>query len=218
MDESKKPLVCIAYPSGDFVHVKFVSSLIGLISYTSRKNIDVAVANMVSSRITLNRNHLVEMARKFKASHILFIDSDMAVPTDGIERLLSYNEDIVCATASKREDEDRRPLGTPVNREEIETNKSIVEMEFIGLPFMLIKMEVFDALQKPYFAEPATESGDVEGEDVYFCTKVRNAGYKIFCDMKMSEFIGHIGIKVFTIDTGSQSSQLHIIPKIDEAA
>lgn len=216
MDDSKKPSVCIAYPSSEFVHVKFVSSLLALLSFTSH-HIQTAVANIVSSRITLNRNQLVEKARKFGCSHILFVDADMVVPQDGILRLLEHNMDIVCATACKREDEDRRPLGTPMDIADLETRKRMIEMEYIGLPFMLIKMEVFDKITTPYFAEPVTADGDVEGEDTYFCRKVREAGYKIFCDMKISEYIGHVGTKVFTIETGASSGDILQIPSVKAA-
>lgn len=212
MANDKEPLVCIAYPSGEFVHVKFVSSLLALISYTSQNKIGVALANIVSSRITLNRNRLIEQAKEFGASHILFVDSDMAVPADSIQRLLSYNLDVVCATASKREDGDRRPLGTPVDFMDAETSKALVEMEYIGLPLMLLRMEVFDKLKKPYFAEPVTIDGDVEGEDTYFCRKLREAGYKIFCDMILSTFVGHIGTKVYTIETEPKSPEISQFP------
>ena len=55
----------------------------------------------------------------------------------------------------------------------------IVECDVIGMGFTLIKREVFEAIDEPYFY---FEHGRVENgvsEDFYFCEKARSAGYKI---------------------------------------
>lgn len=199
--------ICLAYPSPDYVHVGFVSCLLNMFHYCMVNKIHVAVGGMQGSRITVNRNALVELAKASKATHILFIDADMVFQPDMLEKLLAYDKDIVCATACKR-DGSGKALGSFVINEAdkvldekgsfIRTG-GLIEAKQIGCPFMLIKMEVFDKLKKPYFAEPPL--GDFpEGEDLYFCRLVREAGYKIWCDIDMSKQLGHIGTKVFYID------------------
>lgn len=194
----KKHQVCIAFPSGDLVNVRFVKSLLDLLSYSS-DSINIFWANFVSSRITDNRNNLVKHAQNGNASHILFVDSDMTFPPDALARLLAYDLDIVCATASKRDESCRDMIGIPVHGEDALTSKVMVEMESVGLPFMLIKMDVFGKIAKPYFAEPEN-NGEVVPEDAYFCHKVRMAGIKIVCDLALSMNMGHIGIKEYTIE------------------
>lgn len=52
---------------------------------------------------------------------------------------------------------------------------------------MFIKREVFDALKKPYFEHVTNpENKKIEmGEDLYFCNKTYNAGFKFFIDYSM---------------------------------
>lgn len=198
MDGEQKKKVCVAFPSGDLINVRFLKSLLDLFTH-STSLVDIFWANFVGSRITENRNNLVKMAQQGNATHILFIDSDMTFPADALMRLLDYDMDIVCATASKRNEESRDMIGIPCNSSDAITSKSLVEMESIGLPFMLIKMSVFDKIQKPYFAEP--ENGeDLIPEDAYFCQKVRNERFRIFCDLALSLHMGHLGFKEYKIE------------------
>jgi len=197
MAGEQKKRVCVAFPSGDLVNVRFLKSLLDLFTYSSQ-SIDIFWSNFCSSRITDNRNNLVKLAQNGGAEYILFIDADMTFPPDALERLLSYDLDIACATASKRNEECRDMIGIPVSHDDAVTSKTLIEMASIGMPFMLIKMSVFDKIKKPYFAEP--ENGeDLIPEDSYFCAKVRQAGIKIFCDLPLSLHIGHLGIKEYKI-------------------
>lgn len=210
MAMERKNKICVAFPSGDLVNVRFVKSLLDLFTY-STSSLDIFWANFVSSRITDNRNNLVKLARQGEATHILFIDSDMTFPANALGRLIDYDLDIVCATASKRNEECRDMIGIPASQTDAITSKSLVEMDSVGLPFMLIKMSVFDKIQKPYFAEP--EMGDdLIPEDAYFCHKVKSAGFKIFCDLALSLNMGHLGFKEYKIEpTKQQGPNLRIV-------
>ena len=194
--------ICIAYPSPEYVHVGFVASLLQLLQNLMLKGIQAAIAGHQGSRITVNRNILVEMAKVSKATHILFIDADMVFNHDVLERLLEHDKDFVGATACKR-DGSGKALGQFMigdnDNSTVRVETGLVEAKIIGLPLALIKMEVFEKLKKPYFAEPAM--GELaEGEDLYFCRIVREAGYQIWCDIDISKQLGHIGSKVYYID------------------
>ena len=55
-------------------------------------------------------------------------------------------------------------------------------MKAIGAAGVLIKREVFEAIEPPYFSfGEKTPSGETVGEDVYFCVKAREAGFKVWC-------------------------------------
>lgn len=198
MADKQKDKVCVAFPSGDLVNVRFVKSILDLFAY-STSSIDIFWANFVGSRITENRNNLVKIALEGNATHIMFVDSDMTFPADSLQRLLNYDLDIVCATASKRDESCRDMIGIPSSNEDAVTSKTLIEMDSVGLPFMLIKMNIFFKINKPYFAEP--ENGeDLVPEDAYFCHKVKMSGAKIFCDLALSLNIGHLGIKEYKIE------------------
>jgi len=107
-------------------------------------------------------------------------------------------------------------------------------MKHIGLPFMLIKMSVFDKLDElglapdhTYFAEPPRwmmrkQGWDIEGidelvaEDEYFCYLVQKAGFDIWCDMGLSMEIGHIGPQINYIEQQEAQAELSQAIKVDE--
>ncbi len=60
-----------------------------------------------------------------------------------------------------------------------ESLDALVECDAVGFGCVLIKREVFEALQYPYF-ESDPETGGAEDFD--FCEKAKAAGYKIFAD------------------------------------
>ncbi len=210
-----KRIICVAYPSPELIDVRFHTALIEMITQSSAF-VRVGITNAVSSRIVANRNLIVDNARQMGATDILWIDADTKFPVNGLVRLLSYDKDIVCATTCRRKMIDHAPIGIPIDRSKIQPGQKLVDMRFIGLPFMLTKMSVFDKLQKPYFAEPPRQlmiekyGSDVAvpyenfdewvlPEDEYFCYMARKAGFQIWCDMELTMEIGHIGSDVFYV-------------------
>lgn len=191
------PKILIGIPSSDLVQAQFMMCLLPLI--TGSRAVQIDCDNQRSSRITANRNNIVDTARKLGSTHILFIDADMTFPSDGLYRLLAHDKDIVCATACKREEKSEgQPIGIPMDKEDIVTSKPLIQMEVVGMPFMLVKTSVFDKLVKPYFAEPAW--GEiVMPEDTYFCETVRKSGFDIWCDINLSTQMGHLGIKEYRL-------------------
>jgi len=191
--------VVVAWPSAEHIDCRFSDSLLELVAQ-NLSVFNLGLAHTISSRITVNRNQAVEKARSLGATDILFIDADSRFPANGLLQLIKHDLDIVGATTCRR-NEERVPVGVPM---EGALQAPLMEMRMMGFPFMLIKMHVFDALQKPYFAEPPRRlipamnlvSDEVVGEDEYWCHNVRAAGFKIWCDMRLSTEIGHIGTDV----------------------
>ena len=70
--ELVKPKVCIGIPSGDHVHARFTTALIGMILASAPK-VEIVYINYMSSRITQNRCEIVKFAQEQKASHVMFI-------------------------------------------------------------------------------------------------------------------------------------------------
>lgn len=221
--------IAIAFPSPDLINVGFHHSLIQMITQTSQF-VSLGLTNAASSRIAKNRNTIVKNARQLGATDLLYIDSDSIFPVHALMTLLMYDKDIVCATTCRRKGGDKSPVAIPLDFASIEPNQRLVKMRQVGLPFMLIKMSVFDKLDGlnaakdgTYFAEPPRwmmqqrgwdVGGDDElfGEDEYFCQLVMRAGYDIWCDMGLSMEIGHIGNQVFYIEQSQPPSEA----KVDE--
>lgn len=85
------------------------------------------------------------------------------------------------------------------------TDKDLLPIDGTGLHFILIKTEVFEQLEPPYFR--CTSPG--AGEDFYFCRKLKEAGIPIYADLSVHS--GHIvgvgmvfGIKEFLTFYGKE--------------
>lgn len=204
--------IAICFPSGENVSVQFTLSLTNMLRSHPELPIGI-VANCSSCLVAFNRNNLVNIAKSTNASHILFIDSDTVFQPDALSRLLVHDLPIVGATASKRTDEINNAVGLTLEKEKLRltTSPILTKMKMLGFPFMLIKMEVFDKMKEPWFAEPPcwmvgrTEEKGLIPEDEYFCTFAVDAGFDIWCDTELSRQIGHRGSKTYYI-TESQNA------------
>jgi hypothetical protein len=146
---------------------------------------------LTSDRI-LGRNKLAKMAVETGSEWLLFIDDDHVFHPDLLHRLLAHNVDIVgslylqrmlpfAPVAYSQKTEDERYI--PLNLAEMPED-GLVEVAAIGTGGMLIRSEVFHALEYPYF-----EHGRAS-EDLIFCDRAREAGFTIHCDL--GSRLGHM--------------------------
>jgi hypothetical protein len=66
--------------------------------------------------------------------------------------------------------------------------KGLTQIHAAGSAGMLIRRRVLEALDDPWF-QPAPDAAGLN-EDLYFCQKVREAGFNIYCDPAL--ILGHI--------------------------
>lgn len=122
----------------------------------------------------------------------MFLDSDMVFPPSTIKTLLSHDKDIVAATYCQREGPSY-PMGCTVDDKPLPLT-GLVEAGRLPTGCMLIKMNVFEKMQKPYFRWAFRDNNSrIIGEDVEFCDRAREMGFSIWCDMDLSKNVGHIG-------------------------
>jgi hypothetical protein len=201
-----RPRICIGIPQPEQVDYRFVNSLWNLM-LENAPHFEISRTNAVGSTIAKNRCMLADAAKAWGATHMLQIDADQTFPSNALPRLLAHDLPIVCATASRRVEGDQRPVCEPVDLKSLTKGQKLVPMRLVGFPFMLIKMEVFEKLRRPWFAdpprwmmEPENQIADtIMAEDEYFCLSARRAGYDVMCDMELSMEIGHIGTKEYMI-------------------
>lgn len=130
-----------------------------------------------------NRDVIVRQAMDAQCSHLMMIDTDMMFEHDAINKLIERDLDIVGANYNKKI-LPIQPIVTGLNGE-------IKEVPFVPTGFLLVNMDVFTKIGKPWFSF----MDDAESEDVYFCEKAKKNGFKIFCDPSIK--IGHLGTAVF---------------------
>jgi hypothetical protein len=76
----------------------------------------------------------------------------------------------------------------------IQSEDNLVTVEAIGMGCVLMKTEVFQKINQPYFEytyQPKTK--DWGGEDFTLFKKLNSAGYRVQVDMNLSNDIYHIG-------------------------
>lgn len=149
-----------------------------------------------------NREKIVERAMEFGCTHLFFLDDDTIVPHYGIQKLfyqLQNNPDArVCAGIYTTKTDPAEPIvyktqgaGSFWRWKDGE----VFECDGIGTGAMLIDMEVFKDIERPWFKEgleaPERETTllttgqevpivrNYYTDDLYFCYKVRQAGHKI---------------------------------------
>lgn len=164
----------------------------------------IDVACVTGSMLTEVRHRCVSEALKFNATHMLFLDCDMVFPRDIIQKFLNRHVPVVGANYVRRSlptiptafKGGKAPEGMLYTEP---GDNSLVEVMHVGTGCMFIDTRVFDHLELPFFKfETAENKIGTIGEDVYFCKKIREAGFKIYCDQEVSQNVGHIGELVHT--------------------
>ena len=151
--------------------------------------------NIISNKglpIDRARCDLVEQARLMQCSHIFFLDSDVLLPSDGLWHLWNWKLPIVAGiygskhetpgvwieTAKSGSERYAAVLPEVLAQNRLFTHPDIV----IGAGCVLIDMQVFNRIEKPYFLwTQGREDGGVS-EDFYFFEKIRKAGVPIHVD------------------------------------
>lgn len=192
-------MVIIAMPTHGMMQAATAADF----AYLMRHSPDTEWAIGYGTYVQNNRTNLVHTAVKgkhdsgLKATHILFIDSDMRFPKDTLERLLAHKKDIIGANARSRTEDvwvarkDEKFISSV-------GKKGIEEVDTLGFGIILIDLKVFTSklrgLPPNCFAQPFnTFNGNFVGEDIYFCTIAREKGWKIWVDHDLSQEVKHIG-------------------------
>jgi hypothetical protein len=156
--------------------------------------------NIISNRglpIDRARCDLVNQAQQMGASHILFLDSDVTMHPEAITRLWQWQLPIVCGIYgskhgvpgvwienAKSGDARYTAVNPEVLAKVAESQHSLFSHPdmVVGAGCLLIDMEVFKKLKKPYFLWTQGRDDDGVSEDFYFFEKCREAGIPIHLD------------------------------------
>ena len=190
----------IAVPCMDQVPAPFCQSLALL-----QKEGDCVLTMKTGSLVYTSRNALATTAIQMDADYVFWLDSDMVFEPDTLvkmfKRLRENNLDILTGLYFRRV----APY-SPVlfNQMDIEgekaaftefeeiPNEELFEVGACGFGCVLMKTDVFFDVQSK-FGNMFAPIGN-NGEDVAFCWRARQCGYKIFCDREI--VCGHVGYSV----------------------
>lgn len=150
-----------------------------------------------SSSISNGRESLVMNSLADGASHVLFIDEDIAFDMDVLHTLFARNLPLVacnyrirfegCGFAAMTQTLDGR-IATTADSPDLEPCGAT------GLGMALIAREVFDALPHPWFPQPwCADSMTYTTEDLPFFIAATEAGFTPMIDHAASRKLQHVG-------------------------
>lgn len=191
--------ILIAVPCMDQVPAPFCGSLTKL-----RKVGNCMLAMQMGSLIYTSRNSLAAQAIQAEADYVLWLDSDMVFEPNLLERMmavLTENDlDILTGLYFRR-----TPPYSPVLFDKLEIKDNITEWsEFPEIPnhlfevggcgfgCVLMRTDPFLDVQSK-FGNMFAPFGDT-GEDLAFCWRARQCGFKVWCDPTI--ICGHVGYTI----------------------
>lgn len=202
--EREDRTIVISSPMMDMCHTTFTASLVHLVAYSLSRipNLSLTFQQYGTSMLPLSRQLLVMQALRAKASHILWIDSDMKFPPDLLERALRYDPKAIVAANCISRRPPYRCTAQAQGGQELVTlpgSQGLEKVERVGMGVMWTPTAVFQALDPPWFTyEWLPEKWVFRGEDYVFCNRAREKGFELFVDHTLSHQIEHIGAFGYT--------------------
>ncbi len=164
--------------------------LIGLLESWQSKSVVTYYPSSGASEVGYDM--IVKFAQRLKPrpTHILFVDYDVLPRHNTLKKLLEHDKDIISGTYPIVQ---KFKLSWCLSRK-----KPFELMEIKDLPkdpfkahvasngMLLVKMDVFDNIEWPYWRNKYFEDGVKTGADIYFFEKAAAAGYDIWVDPKLT--------------------------------
>ena len=193
----------IAIPCMETVHTDFAKSMVDL---TRNAPEETYVCFKKSSLIYDSRNLLSLTAMEGEYDRVLWLDSDMVFPPDTLVKMLQTMKekdlDVLTGVYFKRMAPYRPVLYDEMNEDGTvytefkDIPDGLFEVGGCGFGCVLMKTDIIFEISAR-FSELFSPIGRI-GEDISFCWRARQCGYKIVCDPKIS--LGHVGHHVVTRD------------------
>ena len=182
----------------------YVQSLYVTLGQFLTQGVGVCLTTAYSGDVYIARTDCVTSGSRTKEATILderaydwllWVDSDMAWQPEDIFQLIERDLDVVTGLAPMG---DQKKLCVMLRQDDrdywivnqdLEGVEEPFEIEACGMGFLLMRAGVLESLEFPWFRSEVDETGLLMGEDLSFCRRVKEAGYRIFADPRV--LIGH---------------------------
>ena len=151
----------------------------------------------LSTDIVRGRNGLVEAFLDSESEALFFMDDDHVFPGDLLLKLLEHDKPIVGSVYLRRQPpfsplafshRSEDGLYQTIDLTEL-PREGLLKVQAVGTAGLLVRREVFEALDSPWFEYGKTERWDAS-EDIIFCEKAQDAGFEVFVDL--DAHLGHM--------------------------
>ncbi len=155
-------------------------------------------------RVDQIRNLIADWAiRGF--DYLFSVDSDMVFGPDTLLKLLNHDKDVVTGVYRQRREEQVLELyessiygGVSHISWDSLKSQGLVEIAACGFGCALVKSEVFRRVGYPQFEyHVALDHNQTVSEDIDFCSKARNLGFKIYADTSI--LCKHLGSRTYEV-------------------
>lgn len=199
MNKTAQTRLLIGIPCLDSIKKDTVTSLFAA---TSRLEVESQLLIYTASLIHDSRNKIAKMAIEKGFTHVMMIDQDIAFETEGINKLLAHDKDIIAGLYFRKTPPHQPTIAQTVDGKltipEVFPKKKLFEVTSVGTGFMMVKTEVYKNLKYPYyFYRYHNKNKTYVGEDVYFCLKAREKNYKVWVDPTIE--LAHVGDYAFEL-------------------
>lgn len=178
-----------------------------------QKPAGTGTAIITGTAIPRQRNEAVKaMLASPQFKWLLFVDDDQTFPPDALTRLLGHHRPIVGAVITGKYPpyepwfffNENGALRRATCKDA--AGSRVIEVGAVGTGFMLIRRNVLEAIGEPWFEGGKLGSEGV-GEDIYFCLKARQAGYRAFVDTGLK--VGHLTVVSVLLDDNGEPHLTH---------
>ena len=197
--------ILIAVPCMEMVYANFMCCLMEL-----QKPENTKYTAIKSSLIYNARNEITKMAIDQEFDRVLWLDSDMIFAPDSLIKLnerMDEDKDFVSGLYFSRMEpiepviykdvwwklRDENTIDTGTYKYYDYPKESIFQIAGSGFGIVMTSVDMLKAVTKEYGAAFTPMIG--MGEDLSFCWRATQLGYKLYCDSSIK--CGHMGPKIF---------------------
>lgn len=156
--------------------------------------IETALLDLESSDIANQRNKIVEKALALNCHALLFVDDDQLWRAAHVRQLLKHHLPVVGGVIMTRSfakphitsytlepKPDCPAWFRSIKPELLEATREPIAIDGIGMGFTLLNLACVKQLPAPWF-KTQTQADGALGEDLYFCSQMKAAGFGVYVD------------------------------------
>jgi GT2 family glycosyltransferase len=189
-----KGVIATLSPSTLMIPFASAKSFIDTVSYARHLYgyENVRFAHVEGPLVEENRNNIFELSKG--ADWLLMADSDMVFESWQLPKMIKdmqdKDADLICGVFRAGHSPHDYTIYTNLDTFERldKEHQGIIPIEGCGTAFILIGKRVLENFTKPFYR--IDRDGKRLGQDISFCLRLRDAGYKMYCDTDIK--IGHL--------------------------
>lgn len=201
MEKSQIKLL-IAVPTLDYIHFRFVESLVGLMRQLDKEQINYDICIRGGTLVYLARDFLAAKAVNEDYTHVLWLDADMVFDSDIFDLLYETDKHFVSGIYYSRHKNRNSVMFKTLDpdvRYDIYPDE-VFPIEGCGFGICLIRTNLITAVLHKYgnCFKPIPQYG----EDLTFCYRLKQYGFDMWANPSVKA--GHIAQTIVWPDTGDE--------------